>query len=94
MVEAVAAMLYGDGRLRPSVASCVAEGLAERDQLRPFVAAVVFGTAVDPFAGESPLAPELLDQAVVCIPADAFDSYEIDLPDADSASGTTTTAAQ
>lgn len=82
MVEAVAAMLLGDGRLKPSVATCVAGGLADKDQLRPFVAAVVFGTSVDPFAGDSPLAPDLLDQAVVCVPADAFDGYDLELPDA------------
>lgn len=80
MVEAVAAMFYGDGRIRPSVASCLAEGLGERDQLRPFVTAVVFGAAVDPFADDSALATALLDQSVVCVPDTAFNWSDLGLP--------------
>lgn len=80
MVEAVAAMFYGDGRMRSSIASCLAEGLGERDQLRPFVTAVVFGAAVDPFADDSALATALLDQSVVCVPETAFNWSDLDLP--------------
>jgi hypothetical protein len=80
MVEAVAAMFYGDGRIRPSIASCLAEGLGERNQLRPFVTAVVFGAAVDPFANDSALATALLDQSVVCVPDTAFNWSDLDLP--------------
>ena len=83
MTQAVAAMFYGDGRLRPSVATCLAEGLAQRDQLRPFVVAVVFGTSVDPFAQESALATAMLDQSVVCVPEEAFNWSDLDLPDDD-----------
>lgn len=83
MTQAVAAMFYGDGRLRPSVATCLAEGLAARDQLRPFVVAVVFGTSVDPFAQEGALASAMLDQSVVCVPEEAFNWSDLDLPDDD-----------
>lgn len=83
MVEAVAAMFYGDGRLAPTVASCLAEGLEADDQLRPFVVAVVFGTSVDPFADDGALASAMLDQSVVCVPEDAFDWSDLDLPDSD-----------
>jgi len=83
MVEAVAAMFYGDGRIRPAVASCLAEGLGEKDQLRPFVAAVVFGTAVDPFAQDAALATAMLDQSVVCVPEEAFNWSDLDLPGGD-----------
>lgn len=81
MVEAVAAMFYGDGRIAPTVASCLADGLGEDDQLRPFVVAVVFGTAVDPFANDGALATAMLDQSVVCVPEGAFNWSDLDLPD-------------
>lgn len=80
MVDAVAAMFYGDGRIPASVADCLASGLQDRGQLRPFVVAVVFGTAVDPFAGGSALATAMLDQAEVCVPEAAFNWADLDLP--------------
>ncbi len=81
MAEAVAAMFYGDGRIAPTVASCLADGLDQKQQLRPFVVAVVFGTAVDPFADDGALANAMLDQSVVCVPAGAFNWSDLDLPD-------------
>lgn len=81
MTEAVAAMFYGDGRIRPRAASCLAEGLADRGQLRPFVVAVVFGTSVDPFADDGALATAMLEQSVVCVPDGAFNWSDLDLPD-------------
>lgn len=83
VVDAVAAMFYGDGRIPATVADCLATGLGEKDQLRPFVVAVVFGTAVDPFASESVLATALLDQSVVCVPEAAFDWPDLELPPGD-----------
>lgn len=80
MVDAVAAMFYGDGRIPARVADCLATGLQDRGQLRPFVVAVVFGTAVDPFAGGSALATAMLDQAAVCVPEAAFNWADLDLP--------------
>ncbi len=80
MVQAVAAMFFGDGRIAPTVARCLAQGLGDADQLRPFVIAVVFGTAVDPFANGSALADALLDQSVICVPEEAFNWSDLDLP--------------
>ena len=80
MVEAVAAMFYGDGRIAPTVATCLADGLGEAEQLRPFVVAVVFGTAVDPFADDSALATAMLEQSAVCVPEEAFNWSDLDLP--------------
>lgn len=93
MGEAVAAMFYGDGRVPATVATCLADGLGDRAMLRPFVVAVVFGTAVDPFASDGALATALLEQSVVCVPEEAFDWSDLDLPgdddvlDADSTGG-------
>jgi hypothetical protein len=81
MAEAVAAMFYGDGRIAPTVANCLADGLDDKQQLRPFVVAVVFGTAVDPFADDGALANAMLDQSVVCVPEGAFNWSDLDLPD-------------
>lgn len=80
MVEAVAAMFYGDGRLDPQVATCLSEGLGDAAQLRPFVVAIVFGTAVDPFADDGALANELLVRSAICVPQDAFDWSDLELP--------------
>jgi hypothetical protein len=80
MVDAVAAMFYGDGRIPASVADCLATGLQDRGQLRPFVVAVVFGTAVDPFGSDSALATAMLDQSAVCVPEAAFNWADLDLP--------------
>lgn len=83
VVDAVAAMFYGDGRLPASVATCLAEGLGEKDQLRPFVVAVVFGTAVDPFASDAALATAMLEQSAICVPEEAFNWPDLELPGGD-----------
>lgn len=80
MAEAVAAMFFGDGRMRSNVATCLADGLDRRGQLRPFVVAISFGQAVDPFAGDSGLAAALLDQSVICVPEGAFRWDGLTLP--------------
>lgn len=93
MEAAVASMFFGDGRMRASVASCLAEGLGERGVLRPFAQAIVLGESVDPYAAEGVLATAMLDQSVVCVPDRAFDWQDLDLPgeapvlDADSIGG-------
>lgn len=83
MAEAVAAIFFGDGRIRASAATCLAEGLEERDQMTPFATAVVFGQAVDPFASDGALAAALLEQAAVCVPDRAFDWSGVELPGED-----------
>ncbi len=80
MAEAVAAMFFGDGRIRSSVATCLADGLDQRGQLRPFVVAISFGQAVDPFADDSGLATALLEQSVICVPEGAFRWDGLTLP--------------
>lgn len=81
--EAVAQVVYGDGRLVPTVATCIADGLEAADQLRPFAAAIVGGRAVDPFAGDGELASTLLVQSTICIPEDAFNWPDLRLPQDD-----------
>ena len=72
MVEGVASLLFGKGRIPTSAAVCVAEGLAERDMLRPFVESWSFGRAVDPFAGDAAFAATFTAAANVCISDTAF----------------------
>jgi hypothetical protein len=83
MTEAVASIFFGDGRIRPSQAKCLAEGLSARDQMTPFATAVVFGRAVDPFSSNGELATALLEQAAVCVPDGAFDWSGVELPGED-----------
>ncbi len=80
MADAVAAMFFGDGRIRSNVATCLADGLEERGQLRPFVVAISFGQAVDPLADDGALATALLDQSVICVPEGAFRWDGLTLP--------------
>ena len=44
---------------------------------------MVFGTAVDPFAQDAALATAMLDQSVVCVPEEAFNWSDLDLPGGD-----------
>ena len=83
MVEAVASMFFGDGRIRASVASCLAEGLGRRGALRPFAVAMVSGEVVDPYSSDLPLATAVLEQSVVCVPDGEFNWPDLDLPDED-----------
>lgn len=78
--EAAAQIVYGDGRLPPTVATCVADGLADTDQLRPLAAAVIGGAPIDPFADDGGLASALLVQSAICIPEDAFNWPDLRLP--------------
>jgi hypothetical protein len=83
MVEGVASVLFGDGRIRADAATCVAEGLSERDMLRPFVEAWAFGRAVDPFASDAVFASTLLSAANVCIADADLNWSDLRLPDGD-----------
>jgi len=83
MVQGVAALLFGDGRIPTRAAVCVAEGLAQQDMLRPFVEAWAFGRAVDPFASDAAFGNALLAEANVCIAGAAFDWPDVRLPDDD-----------
>jgi hypothetical protein len=80
MTEALAAIFFGDGRIRSSVATCLAQGVVDRDQATPFATAVVFGDAVDPFSADGALATVLLDQAAICVPDRAFEWSGVELP--------------
>lgn len=81
LTEAVAQIVYGDGRLPPTVATCFADGLEATGQLRPVAAAIIDGTAIDPFVNEGALAAALLVQSAICIPEDAFNWPALRLPD-------------
>ncbi len=81
--EAAAQLFYGDGRLPPTVATCVADGLANTEQLRPLAVAVIGGTPIDPFADDSGFATTLLVQSAICIPEDAFNWPDLRLPQDD-----------
>ena len=83
MQEGVASMLYGDGRMSPKTATCVAKGLATQQMLGPFVEAFAFGRAVDPFESDGAFATALLSQSNVCIPESAFDWPDVRLPQSD-----------
>lgn len=78
--EAAAQLFYGDGRLPPTVATCVADGLEDTDQLRPLAVAIVGGEPIDTFADDSGLATTLLVQSAICIPEDAFNWPDLRLP--------------
>ncbi len=81
MSEAVGAMFFGNGRIPATVASCLADGLGDKELLRPFAVAIVFGAAVDPFTDDAVLATAILDQSVVCVPDRAFNWSDLTLPD-------------
>lgn len=93
VADAVAAMFFGNGRMGSNVASCLADGLEKRGQLRPFVVAIAFGRSVDPSADGGALASALLDQATICVPSGAFNWTGLNLPggpvvlDSDAAGG-------
>lgn len=81
LVEAFAAVLYGDGRMPPKAATCVARGMGEAGA-RPLVEAWVSGDAVEPF--EDSFATLLMGHAQVCIDPTAFNWSDLRLPDDDS----------
>ncbi|MFN7151987.1 MAG: hypothetical protein ACK4V6_21220, partial [Microthrixaceae bacterium] len=83
MTEALASIFFGDGRIRSSVATCLAEGVVDRDQATPFATAVVFGEAVDPFTSDGALATVMLEQAAICVPDRAFEWSGVELPGED-----------
>ena len=98
LVEGFAAVLYGNGRMAPRLAACVARGMGASGQLRTVVEAWVSGQAIDPFAEGSGFAAALLGHAEVCIPAEAFNWPDVHLPDderlidADSPAGSSRSA--
>ena len=81
MVQAVASLLFGDGRMPTTAATCVARGLGGQQMLRPFTEAWAFGRAVDPFASDGALASALLAESQICISASAFDWPNVRLPE-------------
>lgn len=81
MVEGVASLLFGDGRIPTEAAMCVAKGLGDLQMLRPFVEAWAFGRAVDPFASDSAFATALIAESQVCIANDAFTWPKLRFPD-------------
>lgn len=83
MVEGLAAMLYGAGRMPTRVATCVARGMGQSGATGAFVEAWASGGAVDPFANDSEFARSLLGHAEVCIPEQAFNWPHVRLPESD-----------
>ena len=81
LVEGFAAVLYGNGRMAPRLAACVARGMGTSGQLRTVVEAWISGSAIDPFAEGSDFAAALMGHAEVCIPAEAFNWPDVHLPD-------------
>ena len=83
LVQGIAAVFFGDGRISTRSATCMAKGLGDQDLLRPFVQAWAFGGATDPLAENGELATALLAQADVCISPTALNWPDVRLPGAD-----------
>ncbi|MTA64638.1 MAG: hypothetical protein F2518_09830 [Actinobacteria bacterium] len=83
LVQGIAAVFFGDGRISTRSATCMAKGLADQDLLRPFVQAWAFGGATDPLAENGTLATALLAQADVCIAPTALNWPDVRLPGTD-----------
>ncbi len=81
--ESIAAIFYGNGRMAPSAASCLARTLASGGHTEPFLLALASGDAVDPFADDGRLAAGLLDGASVCIDQSDFDWPHVRFTDPD-----------
>ena len=81
MVEGVASVLFGDGRIPTSAAVCVAEGLDRNGMLRPFVEAWSFGRPVDPFAGDAAFASIFISAANACVADTAFNWPDVRVTD-------------
>lgn len=88
MTEGVASLLMGDGHMQSSQATCMAQGLAQKDLVRPFAEAWAFGREVDPFDGNAALTNALLQVSSVCLPDDAFSWTDRNLPGNDKVQGT------
>jgi hypothetical protein len=84
MEQALAAVLYGAGRIPSEVATCLARGMARAGMLTPLVDAWAAGRAVDPFADGSAFATALLGNAEVCVPTGAFNWPHLRLPSAEA----------
>lgn len=80
MVEGIASLLYADGRMPPTMATCVARGLGKAGATDVFIEAWASGGAVDPFAEGSDFAVALLGNAEVCLPEAAFNWPDVSLP--------------
>jgi hypothetical protein len=83
MVEGLASIVYGAGRVPARVATCLARGMGETGAV-PLIEAWAGGNAVDPFAEESEFATTLLSHAAVCIPDGAFNWSHVHLPESES----------
>jgi len=83
LVQGVAAVFFGNGRISTRSASCMAKGLGDQGLLRPFVQAWASGGATDPLAQNGELATALLAQAGVCISPTALNWPDVRLPNSD-----------
>lgn len=98
LVQGIAAVFFGDGRISTRSATCMAQGLSDQDMLRPFVEAWAFAGATDPAAENGKLATALLAQADVCISPTALNWPDVRLPgtdpliDSDAAGGSSGSA--
>ena len=81
--ESIAAIFYGNGRMPPRAATCMARTLTAGGHTGPFLLALASGDAVDPFADDGQLAAGLLDGASVCIAEADFDWPHVRFSDPD-----------
>jgi hypothetical protein len=88
MRQAVASLFMGDGDMESREALCIADGLEQQDLLDPFARAWAFGRTVNPSANDGELAIALMDLVEVCLPDDAFDWPDRNLPGDDEVQGT------
>lgn len=83
MQEALAALLFGDGRIRTRAATCLSQVISTKGLLPQFVKAWIFGEAVNPFASDAALASALSTGSQVCINANDLNWPNLTVPGSD-----------
>ncbi|MGB6058465.1 MAG: hypothetical protein WBF71_09385 [Microthrixaceae bacterium] len=83
MQEALAALLFGDGRIRTRAATCLSQVISTKGLLPQFVKAWIFGEAVNPFASDAALASALSTGSQVCINANDLNWPDLSVPGSD-----------
>lgn len=83
MQEALAALLFGNGRIRTRAATCLSEVISTKGLLPQFVKAWIFGEAVNPFASDAALASALSTGSQVCINANDLNWPNLSVPGSD-----------
>ncbi len=83
MQEALAALLFGDGRIRARASTCVSQIISTKGLLPQFARAWIFGEAVNPFAEDAQLASALSAASQVCVNADDVKWPDLTVPESD-----------